>query len=57
MISDPPKMTPEQIEAVEAWLADLEDLIGSKGKHQGHTLKQVGRCVYCSCGTRYQGTI
>ena len=50
-------MTPEQAEALRAWLSDLQDFIESKGKHEGHTLRQVGRCVYCSCGARYQGTI
>ena len=47
----------EQDEAVRAFLADLEDMISGKGAHEGHQLKQVGRCVYCSCGGRYQGTL
>lgn len=25
--------------------------------HEGHTLSKVGRCVYCSCGYRYQGSL
>lgn len=50
-------MSPEQVKAVEDWLADLEEMIGSTGRHEGHTLIQAGRCVYCSCGKRYQGTI
>lgn len=52
-----PKMTPEQVKAVEDWLADVEEMFESIGRHQGHTLSQVGRCVYCSCGKRVQGTI
>ena len=47
-------MTSEQI---EAWLQDLNDMAKGTGAHEGHTLRQVGRCVYCSCGSRYQGTI
>jgi hypothetical protein len=51
------KMTPEQVKAVEDWLADVEEMFNHTGRHEGHTLKQVGRCVYCSCGKRVQGTI
>jgi len=58
-VSDQPrtKLTPEQEEALTAWVQDMEDLTESKGKHEGHTLRQAGRCVYCSCGARYQGTL
>jgi hypothetical protein len=51
------KMTPEQARAVESWLTDLMEMTESSGKHEGHTLRQVGRCVYCSCGSRYQGSL
>lgn len=50
-------MTPEQIAAVEAFFGELVEVIGSVGRHEGHSLSKVGRCVYCSCGYRYQGTL
>jgi hypothetical protein len=51
-------MTPEQVEAaVTKFFTELQDVAESKGEHEGHTLKQVGRCVYCSCGFRFQGTL
>jgi hypothetical protein len=50
-------MTPEQAEAIERFLTDLHEMAEGTGKHEGHKLQQVGRCVYCSCGARYQGTI
>jgi hypothetical protein len=45
------------VKAVEDWLADVEEMFNHTGHHDGHTLSQVGRCVYCSCGKRVQGTI
>lgn len=39
------------------WLTELGEVMGSTGRHEGHTLSQVGRCVYCSCGYRYQGSL
>ena len=51
------ELTPEQVEAVGNWLQDLEHMMDSTGPHEGHTLKQVGRCIYCSCGKRVQGTL
>ena len=51
------KMTPEQAKAVEDWLADVEEMFNHTGRHEGHTLGQVGRCVFCSCGKRVQGTL
>ena len=56
-MTDRPKMTPEQAQAVTDWVNELNDVIEHKGKHDGHTLRQVGRCVYCSCGYRYQGKL
>lgn len=50
-------MTPEQISAIEDFFADLEEMVNSTGEHEGHSLEQVGRCVYCSCGKRFQGRI
>ena len=52
-----PAPTPEMIAAVERFLTDLEECMGSVGRHEGHTLSKVGRCVYCSCGLRYQGSL
>ena len=51
------KMTPEQEQAVKDWLAELGEVCEGTGRHEGHTLEQVGRCVYCSCGYRYQGSL
>jgi hypothetical protein len=56
-MSERPQMTAEQAEAVIKFLTEMEDVIEHKGKHEGHTLSQVGRCVYCSCGFRYQGRL
>jgi hypothetical protein len=56
-VPDKPKLTAELAEAVAAFIDDLADMTQSKGAHEGHTLKQVGRCVYCSCGERYQGRL
>jgi hypothetical protein len=49
--------TPDQAEAMATYMQGLRDMAESTGAHEGHTLTQVGRCVYCSCGSRYQGTI
>lgn len=38
-------------------LSDLMDLFGGTGAHLGHVREQVGRCVHCSCGSRYQGRL
>ena len=56
-MSGKPEMTPAQVKAIEAFLTELDDVFEHKGKHEGHTLSQVGRCVYCSCGFRYQGRL
>jgi len=52
-----PEMTPEQAETVNKFIQDLNEMVQSRGRHEGHVLRQVGRCVYCSCGSRYQGTL
>lgn len=31
------------------------DVLDGRGEHAHHERRQVGRCVYCSCGTRVQG--
>lgn len=49
--------TPEQQTALANFLAEFDEVATGSGRHEGHTLEQVGRCVYCSCGFRYQGTI
>ena len=52
-----PARTPEQMAAIERFLTDIEECWGSVGRHEGHTLSKIGRCVYCSCGLRYQGSL
>jgi hypothetical protein len=45
--------TPEQRDsAVVDFFAQLEEAVRGEGRHAGHELEQVGRCVYCSCGFR-----
>lgn len=51
----PPKMTPEEEAEVRRFLEDAYHLLNGTGDHASHTRKQVGRCVYCSCGKRVQG--
>lgn len=51
------EMTPAQRAAAQAFLGELVEVAGSVGRHEGHTLERVGRCVYCSCGYRYQGIL
>lgn len=38
-------------------IQDLNDMLNGRGRHEGHARKQVGRCVYCSCGVRAQGRL
>ena len=51
------KPSAEESAAIKDWLADINDMFAGAGAHEGHTLRQVGRCVYCSCGKRVQGTL
>jgi hypothetical protein len=51
-VSDKPQLTPEQTEAVVKFFEDWQDAVNGTGEHEGHTLSQAGRCVYCSCGFR-----
>lgn len=51
------EMTAEQRAAVKAFLGELNEVVGSVGRHEGHKLKKFGRCVGCSCGYRYQGVL
>jgi hypothetical protein len=44
--------TPEQDQAVVDFFAQVEEAVKAEGRHAGHELEQVGRCVYCSCGFR-----
>jgi|HubBroStandDraft_1064217.scaffolds.fasta_scaffold52120_3 hypothetical protein len=44
-------------EHITAFLQELEEVMTSTGYHDGHQLTQVGRCVYCDCGYRYQGSL
>lgn len=36
------------------WAKLMQDVLDGTGNHSGHKVKQVGRCVYCSCGDRVQ---
>lgn len=45
-------MTPEQKAAVADFFAEVDEATHGTGRHDGHTLEQNGRCVYCSCGWR-----
>lgn len=56
-MSEKKKLTPEQAAAVRDWMNDLAEAMESRGRHEGHTLRQAGRCVYCSCGLRWQGSL
>ena len=46
---------PEHRDAAISALVDRAEMIASCGRHEGHALSRAGRCVYCSCGSRYQG--
>lgn len=51
------RATKAEVDAVIAGhLAELTAVLAGTGGHAGHTREQVGRCVYCSCGTRVQGS-
>lgn len=52
-----PKMPPELEAEVMKVLEDMIAVMEGTGKHAEHERKQVGRCVYCSCGARVQGTM
>lgn len=39
-------------EMFKAKESSLEEMMNGTGAHEGHTLSQVGRCIYCSCGGR-----
>jgi hypothetical protein len=43
--------------AVRDFVTEFTEVTNSAGRHEGHTLRQVGRCVWCSCGFRYQGSL
>jgi hypothetical protein len=53
----PEQRAAEADAAVKDWLAELREVTSGTGRHEGHALRQVGRCVYCSCGYRYQGSL
>lgn len=42
-------------EDAAAALAELVGVLDGTGAHAEHERKQVGKCVYCSCGARVQG--
>lgn len=49
------KASEPTVEQAAAALADLAGVLDGTGAHAEHERKQVGRCVYCSCGARVQG--
>jgi hypothetical protein len=55
----PEPLTPEEEAALRqagaAHLVDLYEVLTGTGKHADHEREQIGRCVFCSCGTRVQG--
>lgn len=44
-------------DADRARMRDLRAMIAGVGAHEGHTRRQIGRCVHCSCGVRAQGRL
>ncbi len=52
-----PDIDPETARKFEEALQDMADMMNGEGGHKDHTQEQVGRCVYCSCGMRVQGTL
>lgn len=48
-------MSPEQQAHIAAWMIDAAEVLERTGAHSEHAQKQIGRCVYCSCGKRVQG--
>lgn len=52
MVSDP-----DFLAQLNDAVKDIADMLYGRGAHEGHTLRQIGRCVYCSCGTQAQGRI
>lgn len=57
LVDNPPPLPAEAAQMAADALADLADLLRGTGEHAQHTRQQVGRCVYCSCGQRYQGRL
>lgn len=50
-------MTAGQRKAAAAFLIEMAEMMASVGRHDGHKLSKAGRCVYCSCGYRYLGSM
>lgn len=46
------KLDPEKLAGVADFFTQIEEAVRGEGRHEGHTLSQAGRCVYCSCGFR-----
>lgn len=44
-------------EDVAAELASAIDVLYGSGAHADHVRRQMGKCVFCSCGARVQGKI
>lgn len=48
---------PTMTDAERARMRDLRAMVAGVGAHAGHTRRQIGRCVHCSCGARAQATL
>jgi hypothetical protein len=44
-------------DAERAKMRDLRAMVAGIGAHAGHTRRQIGRCVHCSCGARAQARL
>ena len=54
-ITEPGTRQQAWLDAVTAEVNDLHSILLGIGAHAEHKRRQVGRCVYCSCGKRAQG--
>lgn len=53
-IPDDPEVTFSHYAAA---IQNLQDIRTGSGSHAKHKQRQIGRCVYCSCGARVQGRL
>ena len=47
----------DALRAAAQFLNDSYEVLTGTGAHAEHTQRQVGRCVFCSCGMRVQGRL
>lgn len=50
-------VTTTRAEEIIAALQDMHDVLTGAGEHAAHERRQLGACVYCSCGARVQGVM